>query len=298
MHAGDGILMYWTNEPQAPWQDARWLAEMRRSMRPNQFLRMIENRWTVSQATFVDLADYDQCVDTTMVPMVTDRQLPIWCGVDAAVKHDSSALCAVTWDQQHQRIRVVAHRIYQPTPENPIDFEAEIEQTLIDWYRRFNMRQVLFDPYQMAASSQRLLRVGLPMEEFPQTVPNLTAASQNLYERIKGRNFVIYPSEPIRLAISRAVAIEGTRGWRIGKDKQAYKIDIVVALAQAALAAVRGGVDVYDSTYRAFRDDAVDQVDGPTAWRLARLGEQGIGPMAPGAVPLGNGGYKAPRWWG
>jgi hypothetical protein len=63
MHAGDGILMYWTNEPQAPWQDARWLAEMRRSMRPNQFLRMIENRWTVSQATFVDLAEYDRCVD-------------------------------------------------------------------------------------------------------------------------------------------------------------------------------------------------------------------------------------------
>jgi len=30
------------------------------------------------------------------------------------------------------------------------------------------------------------------------------------------------------------------RGWRIAKDKQAHKIDVVVALAQVALGAVRG----------------------------------------------------------
>ena len=41
--------------------------------------------------------------------------------------------------------------------------------------------------------------------------------------------------------MQRAVAIETTRGWRIAKDKASHKIDIVVALAQAAYAAVQKG---------------------------------------------------------
>ena len=44
----------------------------------------------------------------------------------------------------------------------------------------------------------------------------------------------------MRLAISRAVAIETPRGWRITKDKQSHKIDVVIALAMAAHAAVQG----------------------------------------------------------
>jgi hypothetical protein len=54
------------------------------------------------------------------------------------------------------------------------------------------------------------------------------------------RGLVVYPDADLRLAISRAVAIEAPRGWRIGKDKQTHKIDIVIALAMAAHAAVQG----------------------------------------------------------
>ena len=37
LHAGDGLLMFWSHAPIAPWQDERWLAEMRRSLRPNAY---------------------------------------------------------------------------------------------------------------------------------------------------------------------------------------------------------------------------------------------------------------------
>jgi phage terminase large subunit-like protein len=93
----------------------------------------------------------------------------------------------------------------------------------------------------MAATAQRMRRAGLNMVEFPQSPANFTAASQNLYELIKGQNIVVYPDAEIRTSIQRAVAVETTRGWRIAKDKASHKIDIVVALAQAALGAVRKG---------------------------------------------------------
>jgi hypothetical protein len=36
LHAGDGMLMFWSHVPIAPWQDATWQAEMRRDLRPHQ----------------------------------------------------------------------------------------------------------------------------------------------------------------------------------------------------------------------------------------------------------------------
>jgi hypothetical protein len=51
----------------------------------------------------------------------------------------------------------------------------------------------------------------------------------------------LYPDADIRLAMSRAVAKETSRGWRIGKDKQTHKIDVVVALGMAALIAAQDG---------------------------------------------------------
>ena len=43
----------------------------------------------------------------------------------------------------------------------------------------------------------------------------------------------------MRLAISRAIIVESSRGWRLDKLKQAHKIDVIVALSLGALAAIR-----------------------------------------------------------
>jgi phage terminase large subunit-like protein len=238
LYAGDGILMFWSHDPIAPWQTESWLTEMRRSLRPAQFLRMIENRFVTSESTFIDMAMWDLCMDDRLGRAISDRELPVWVGLDASIKHDSTAIVAVTWDQA-QRVRLVAHRVFQPTPEEPLDFEATIMRTLKDLHKRFWVRKVLYDPYQLVAIAQRLSRDGLTMEEFAQTPANLTAASQNLFDIIKGRNLVVYPDADIRLAISRTIATETGRGWRISKEKQAHKIDVVVALGMAAYAAVQ-----------------------------------------------------------
>jgi phage terminase large subunit-like protein len=239
LYAGNGILLYWTHRPQAPWQTEAWLADMRRSLRPTQFQRMIENRWAQSESPFIDMALFDLCVDPEMRPVVTDRSMPVYAAVDASIRRDSTALVAVMWSARQQRVRLLNHRIIQPTADQPIDFEAEVEQVILDWNKRYFLKCVMYDPYQMIASAQRLRREGVNMQEYSQTMPNLTLSSQNLFDLIKGRNITLYPNSDIRLAVSRATAVEGSRGWRIGKEKQTHKIDVVVSLAMAALAAVK-----------------------------------------------------------
>jgi hypothetical protein len=150
------------------------------------------------------------------------------------------------------------------------------------------------------------------MVEFPQTIPNLTESSQNLFDLIKGRNLLLYPDAAIRLAISRAVAFESARGWRIGKDKQSHKIDVVVALAMAALAATKHEVGTAGyplSVWQAANgeiDGGIPDFDGSKEWRDKRCPptmtmEQWVkltgaqrplwGPDAVGSTPAGDGGY-------
>ena len=54
------------------------------------------------------------------------------------------------------------------------------------------------------------------------------------------RHIALYPDAAMGLAISRAIIVESSRGGRFDKLKQSHKIDVVVALSMAALAAVRG----------------------------------------------------------
>jgi phage terminase large subunit-like protein len=238
LFAGDGILMFWSHEPIAPWQDAKWLAEMRRSLRPNQYLRMIENRFVGSESAFLSMEAWDACIDPNARPVLADPSIAVYIGVDASVKHDSTAIAAVAYDRGNNAVRLINHKTFLPTSEAPIEFEAMIEQTLLDWRNRYRVKAVWYDPYQMAATAQRLSS-RLPMREYPQTSGNLTATSQNLYDLVTARNLISYPEEQVRLAISRAIAVESSRGWRIAKDKQSHKVDIVVALSMAALAAVQ-----------------------------------------------------------
>jgi phage terminase large subunit-like protein len=93
----------------------------------------------------------------------------------------------------------------------------------------------------MQSSAQRLRGNNIHVEEFPQSSGRLTESAQNLFELIKSGNIVLYPDADIRLAVSRAVAKETARGWRIAKEKQGHKIDVVVALGMAALVAAQRG---------------------------------------------------------
>lgn len=241
LHAGDGLLMFWTHAPVAPWQDDAWLAQMRRQLRPNAYLRMIENRFVSTESPFVDMAWFDACIDPDARMLAASPSLPVYIGIDASVKHDSTAVVACAWDRDTGRARLIWHRIFQPSPDEPLDFEATIEATVLELSKRFAVRKAIFDPWQMQSTAQRLRAAGITIEEFPQSSPRLTEASQNLYELIKSRNILMYPDADIRLAISRAVAKETTRGWRIGKEKQSHKIDVVVALGMSALIAAQEG---------------------------------------------------------
>jgi phage terminase large subunit-like protein len=169
-------------------------------------------------------------------------------GVDASVKHDSAAVVAVYYDRELKKVTLARHRVWQPSSAEPLDLDGTIGQFLRDLQRIYSLGKVRYDPYQMHELSTRLQDEGLPMEEYPQTVANLTDMGQNLYELVKSSNLQLYPDEPMRTSAGHAVAMQSSRGWRIAKEKAAHKIDVIVALAMASIVAIEQSESWYFNT--------------------------------------------------
>jgi phage terminase large subunit-like protein len=208
-------------------------------LRPSAYLRFHENRWSTSEEAFITPELWDPCTDASHRPMLPTHEWPLFVGVDGSIKHDSAAVVAVRWDGD--RLALALHRIWQPTPEEPLDLEATIEAELRFLYQHYQVQVIRYDPYQLHRSMSGLRNEGLPCEEYPQTSGNCTAMGQALFDLLTGRNIRIYPSVELRGQALNTVSVESTRGWKISKEKASQIIDAIVALAMAAVAALDHG---------------------------------------------------------
>jgi len=87
----------------------------------------------------------------------------------------------------------------------------------------------------------------------------------------------------MRLAASRAVIVESSRGWKLDKLKQSHKIDTIVALSMACLAAVRGQNNYYD--IRALADALPEEPEKPSPAEVYRQQLMAKYGQAPGCAP-------------
>ena len=108
------------------WDDPNYLDQQRRRLPANIFKRLHLNL-PGSASSFVDMADYDRRVDPDADPILIDRHLQIWIGLDGSINRDWTAIVAVTYDRQTKKVRVIWHKIFKPTLQREINFEDIID---------------------------------------------------------------------------------------------------------------------------------------------------------------------------
>lgn len=229
------FFFYWDHENRMPWQTKEYLQQQRDRLRANTYLRLHENRWTSSEESFIDMRDWDLCADPGHNPALPNKNIPIVVGVDVGISHDCSAVVALT--RSEDRIKLICHRAWQPSKRKKIDLEASVESYIKGLARDYTLREVRYDPFQFHRSAMTLEKGGIKMVEFPQTSDRLVSMSQNLYDLVSGHNLVLYRDREMRQHAQKATAKESTRGWRIIKKRASHKIDLIIALAMAALGA-------------------------------------------------------------
>jgi phage terminase large subunit-like protein len=108
---------------------------------------------------------------------------------------------------------------------------------VLDVHRQFRV-SVVVDPFQMARSIAYLRGQGVAIEEYVQSVPNLAKMATVVLELLRSRSLVLYPSAELREQALNATLVESAHGLRIAKEKASKKIDSLVALSMACVAAV------------------------------------------------------------
>ncbi len=235
------LFLYWDNKPRMSWQTPAYYATQRRICTPNEFRRLHQNEWVQSmESGFIPVEDWDKCIDPNLSPVMPGLKQPLFLGVDIATKRDTCAVAGVYWDYDKKKIILANHRIWQPTQQEPLDFESTVEHFILDLYNKFSIAAVYYDPSQFVRSAQFLSGKGIPLTEYLQVPTNLTSMTQILYELGRGHNILMYPSPDLRRQNMDCSIIDTGRGMRIAKEKASRKIDAIVALAMACQAAWDG----------------------------------------------------------
>ena len=163
------------------------------------------------------------------------KQIVVYGGLDLAPKHDSTGLVFVT--RQGDELILVRHHLWVPTPERPLHL-PDVKQAIYQAAHDLTFGGLLVDPYQAHGLIAELRRDGLPVAEYPQTVANLTRMGQALLDALTQQRLRLYPDATFRQQALNTVAIESPRGFRISKTTGGRKIDLIVALAMAVVAAL------------------------------------------------------------
>ncbi len=113
---------------------------------------------------------------------------------------------------------------------------ADVEQTIRDACRRWQVVEIIADPFRWTRTLQALEAERLPVVEFPHSPSRLTAATTDLYSAaVNGR--LTHSGDP-RLAshVAAAVISEDARGMRLAKasrSRNARKIDLAACAVMA-----------------------------------------------------------------
>lgn len=189
------------------------------------------NVWTSTAETWLPDGAWAKCVNASPVADGADVVL----GFDGSFSNDSTALvvCSIA---ETPHLDVVA--AWEKPDEADPDWRVpviDVEQAIRAACRRWNVREIVCDPFRWGRTYQVLESEGLPVVEFPQSPQRMVPATTRFYEAVL--NGTVTHSGDVNLArhMDNAHIKTDARGSRLSKDKAKSnrKIDLAVASVMA-----------------------------------------------------------------
>ena len=188
------------------------------------------NQWVRSQESWLPVGAWEQCR--------SDRQLqddlPVWVGIDMALKHDSIAVVVA---QPQDDVVVLRAKIWQPKDEG-VDV-SQVEHHLRELHATYDVREFAFDPAYFQRSAEQLADEGLRMVEFPQNGQRMIPACGHAYEMIVGAKVAHDGSPTFTDQVLSSAQRMTDNGWRLSKGKSKRKIDACIAMVMGLDRATR-----------------------------------------------------------
>jgi len=228
-----------------PWTQGKrgeqFLREAQESERALSYARLFKNRWVSSESAFVPAEWWEACLDPELKPLSPTKSIPLFVGVDAAVKANGDDAAAIAlYRDKRERVCVAWYRKW--TGGKARRQELRLDKTLEPYLERqanlYNIQSIRYDPRFMVNIANRLRDKGLPMVEVVQSLPVLGPLGQGLYSLVQDGKFAYYDDATLKNMAAGAMAKEVSSGLHIKKGTG--KVDLLVACSFAANVAKAG----------------------------------------------------------
>lgn len=183
------------------------------------------NQWVRSQESWLPEGAWAQCV----APEIQlDPDLPVWVGIDMALKRDTIGICIA--QPQGERC-VVRAKIWNPETDG-IDI-AGVEAYLREIHNTYEVREFVYDPAFFERSAEALSDEGMNLVTFSQSAARMIPACGNAYEMIVAKKIAHDGSPTFTDQVLSAAQRMSDKGWTLSKGKSRRKIDSCIAMVMA-----------------------------------------------------------------
>lgn len=189
------------------------------------------NQWVSTASAWLPTGAWDDCEDRRTVPDLAEVVL----GFDGSFSNDSTALVVVECGD-------VPHIDVVECWEKPDGAAAgwrvpiaEVEDAIRAACRRWQVREIVCDPFRWARTYQVLEDEGLPIVEFPQSAQRMVPATQRFYEAVLNRSLTHSGDPRLARHMDNCAIKTDQRGSRLAKETKTSprKIDLAVAAVMA-----------------------------------------------------------------
>lgn len=167
------------------------------------------------------------------------REIPdgtsVILGFDGSFNGDATALAVCTIDDvPHLDVVQIWERPYGASPDWRVPV-ADVEDAIRQACRRWQVVEIVCDPFRWARTYQILEAEGLPIIEYPQTPARMTPATTRFYEAVMNQTLTQSGDPDLERHVCNAVVKTDARGTRIAKEHRdsSRKIDLAICCVMA-----------------------------------------------------------------
>lgn len=202
----------------ASWLTPAALAAQRDAVPDLAYRRYHCNQWCAQDGHWLPAGAWQACVGD---PTFTDGE-PVWVGVDVGGERSATAVVWVS-----ETLQVGAEIFHGDSGVlDAVDVIRELAG-------RYDLREVVYDPWRFGQGAQELERERVPVLAFPQTDVRMIPASQRLHAAITEQRLTLPDDPEMARHAADSVARHSRRGWRIDKPKPTVHNDSIIALCMA-----------------------------------------------------------------
>ena len=197
----------------------------------NEFRTKRLNQWVSSAQAWLPAGSWEQCAAAAReIP----PGAPVVLGFDGSKNGDNTGIVVATCEG-------VPHVAVAGLWERPADTpgwevpRGEVKAMLRECCRRWDVKEIAYDPYLWLDAFDELEAEGLPVVEFPQFNSAMIPATQRFYELVTTAGLTHSGDPRLARHLANAVMKTDSRGSRIVKDSphSPRKIDLAVAAVMA-----------------------------------------------------------------